>query len=49
LDPNVEYEVDVIDTWNMEVRRLPDTVCGRFMVDLPGRPYMAVRLHAVGH
>ncbi|MGN6125657.1 MAG: DUF5605 domain-containing protein, partial [Humibacter sp.] len=46
-DPEVEYEVDVIDTWNMEVSRLPGTVRGRFTIDLPGRPYMALRFQAV--
>jgi hypothetical protein len=39
--------VNVIDTWNMTVATLPGTRSGRFVVDLPARPYMAVRLRRV--
>ncbi|WAH98474.1 DUF5605 domain-containing protein [Arthrobacter sp. MMS18-M83] len=42
------YEVDIIDTWNMTIDTLPDTVEGRFRLELPGRQFMAVRLRAVG-
>ncbi|KRF21819.1 DUF5605 domain-containing protein [Phycicoccus sp. Soil803] len=45
--PGVRYHVDVIDTWNMTVNRLPGSVEGSVRVDLPGRPYMAIRLVAV--
>ena len=38
------YTVDLIDTWAMTVQRLPGEYEGTFRVDLPGRPYMAVRL-----
>ncbi|WP_337060850.1 DUF5605 domain-containing protein [Kineococcus sp. G2] len=47
LDPAVRWEVDVIDTWNTTVETLPGTRSGRFVVDLPGRPHIAVRLRAV--
>jgi hypothetical protein len=43
-DPGIEWDVDVIDTWNMTVERLPEPLSGRFTVDLPARPYMAIRL-----
>ena len=43
-DPEIDWEVDVIDTWNMTVQTLPGVVAGRFVVDLPGQPYIAVRL-----
>ncbi|UYO96550.1 DUF5605 domain-containing protein [Microbacterium sp. M28] len=46
-DPETEYTVDVIDTWNMTIQRLPGHVTGRFTIDLPGRPYMALRFQAV--
>ena len=36
--------VDVIDTWNMTVERLPGTHEGTVRFDLPGRPYCALRL-----
>lgn len=40
------YTVEVIDTWNMTVDALPGVRTGSFRVDLPGRPYMMVRLRA---
>jgi len=46
LDPAISWQVDVIDTWAMTVQALPGTCSGRFLVDLPGRPYIAVRLRA---
>lgn len=46
-DPETEYTVDVIDTWNMTIERLPDRVSGRFRIELPGRPYLALRFEAV--
>lgn len=44
--PMRRYTVDVIDTWAMTVSRLPGEHEGTFKVELPGRPYMAVRLIA---
>lgn len=44
--PGVQYSMDVIDTWNMSITRIPGTFEGTFRVPLPGRPYMAVRLVA---
>ena len=35
---------DVIDTWNMTVDELPGVHSGQVRVDLPSRPYMAIRL-----
>lgn len=39
--------IDVIDTWNMTVERLPGEQQGNVRVDLPGRPYCAVRLVSI--
>jgi Domain of unknown function (DUF5605) len=46
--PGVRYQVEVIDTWHMTIERLPDPFEGSIRVELPGRPYMAIRLIAVG-
>ncbi|WP_251387469.1 DUF5605 domain-containing protein [Mediterraneibacter agrestimuris] len=43
FDDTTEFEVEVIDTWNMTVEKR-GTVKGQFKVSLPGREYMAVRL-----
>ncbi|OZG56555.1 alpha-L-rhamnosidase [Bifidobacterium tissieri] len=42
-----EYTVDVIDTWNMTVERMPGTYTGTVRADLGGRQYMAVRIQRV--
>jgi hypothetical protein len=38
--------VDVMDTWNMTVQRMPGTYEGTVRFDLPGRPYCALRIVA---
>lgn len=43
-DPSVVWDVDVVDTWNATVDTVARGVSGRFVVELPGRPYIAVRL-----
>ena len=46
LDDSQEYEVEVIDTWNMTIDKT-GIFKGRFRVMLPGRPYMAIRLKKI--
>ncbi len=41
--PEGRFHIDVIDTWNMTVERLPELASGSIRVELPGRPYMAIR------
>ena len=43
FDDNTLYHAEVIDTWNMTVTDA-GIHRGRFRVDLPARPYMAVRI-----
>lgn len=40
------FSVDVIDTWNMTIDRMPGVHSGTLRVDLPARQYMAIRLVA---
>lgn len=47
MNEQVNFRVDVIDTWNMTVTPLPGTYRGNFRIELPGRPYIAVRMAAV--
>ncbi|MGL5928087.1 MAG: DUF5605 domain-containing protein [Dermatophilaceae bacterium] len=47
LPDNTPFEVDVVDTWNLTVDTLPGTYSGSFVIPLPGRQYIAVRLRAV--
>jgi hypothetical protein len=38
------YTAEVIDTWEMTVSPLPGTYSGRVEVELPGQPYLALRV-----
>lgn len=42
-----QYQIDVIDTWNMTITPMEGVHSGNVRVDLPGRPYMAVRFREV--
>jgi hypothetical protein len=46
LDETSEYEVDVIDTWNMTIEN-KGIFKGKFRVVLGGKPYMAIRMKKV--
>lgn len=41
-----EYEVNVIDTWEMTVESR-GIFRGKFRIGLPGKPYMAVQIRKV--
>lgn len=47
LDPSTSYRVDILDTWNMTVTPVAGEFRGRFSIELPRRPYIAVRLQAL--
>jgi hypothetical protein len=44
LPEGTAYRVDVIDTWEMTILPLDGHFEGRFKIELPGKPYIAVRL-----
>ena len=46
LDDINEYEVEVIDTWDMTIEKA-GTFKGKFRVELPGKEYMAIRIRKV--
>jgi hypothetical protein len=43
LPAGPQFEADVIDPWAMTVAKSPGTYSGRCKLELPGRPYLAVR------
>jgi hypothetical protein len=47
MPENQAYRVDVIDTWNMKISALKGERSGNFRIELPGKPYMAVRMRRV--
>jgi hypothetical protein len=44
LDPRKTYRVEIIDTWEMTIREAEGSFSGKFRVELPGKPYIAVRI-----
>lgn len=48
IDDETEYQLNVIDTWNMNIEDR-GIVKGKFTVRLPGRPYMAIQLKRIHH
>lgn len=46
IDDTTEFEAEVIDTWNMTITPA-GTHHGKFCLELPGQPYIAVRLRRV--
>jgi hypothetical protein len=42
-----EYEAEIIDPWEMTVGKVQGTFSGEFVLELPGRPYLAVRMRKV--
>jgi len=44
LDPGKAYRVEIIDTWEMTIRELEGRFLGKFRVEMPGKPYIAVRI-----
>lgn len=47
LGKDRRYKVDIINTWQMTITPIEKIFNGKFEIELPGRPYMAVRVRAV--
>ncbi len=45
--PQGNYHIDIIDTWDMTLDTLPGDYSGAVEIDLPGKPYVAIRLRRV--
>ncbi len=41
------YRLEIIDTWRMTIAPVEGTFSGRFLVDLPGKPYHALQARQV--
>lgn len=47
VPPGRSARIDVIDTWNMTIDQVPGTHIGAVLVELPARPYIAIRVTVV--
>jgi hypothetical protein len=44
LPKDAFYEVEIIDTWNMTITPLQKKLSGRSLIELPQKPYIALRI-----
>jgi hypothetical protein len=44
LPGNSSYKIEVIDTWNMTINPIEQKYSGQCMIDLPQKPYIALRI-----
>jgi len=44
LPKDAFYQVEIIDTWNMTITPIQKKFSGRSMIELPAKPYIAVRI-----
>lgn len=44
LPKNSSFHVEIIDTWNMTITPLQQKFSGRSLIELPGKPYIAIRI-----
>ena len=47
LPDNADYQIEVIDTWEMTIKLIEGVFRGKTTVDLPGKSYHAVRIRRV--
>lgn len=49
LPPYRQYQVEILDTWEMTSQSLEGSFGEVFSIELPGKPYMAVRIQKSGY
>ena len=47
LPEGAKFKIEIIDTWQMTITPLEGQFEGQCEIDLPGKPYMAVRVQSV--
>ena len=45
--PEGRFQIDLIDTWNMTIRRVAEQAQGKISIDMPTQKYMAVRIQKI--
>jgi len=44
LPEDHEFRIEIVDTWEMEISTVGGTYTGKFDIDLPGKPFTALRI-----
>jgi hypothetical protein len=47
LPDGIQFKIDIIDTWNMTITPMEGVFEGKCDLELPGKPYMAVRARRI--
>ena len=47
LPEGCSYEIELIDTWDMTIKKLPGTYSGSIKIEMPEKQYMAIRMRRV--
>jgi hypothetical protein len=47
LPEDAHYKVEIIDTWNMTITPVQKKFSGRSLIELPSKPYIAVRISRI--
>lgn len=47
LPENQKYKVEIIDTWNMTITEVEGVYCGATQINLPTKPYIALRITTI--
>ena len=47
LPEDVAFKIEIIDTWEMTIEEVHGTFSGEFDLELPGKPYTALRIRKV--
>ena len=47
LPEGCTYEIELLDTWNRTIEKLPGTYSGSIRLELPGKQYLAIRMRRV--
>jgi hypothetical protein len=49
LPKDINFQIELIDTWGMAIKKLEGEYTGECSVDLLGKPYQAIRIQKVGY
>lgn len=47
LEEGAAFEIELIDTWDMTIEKLPGTYSGNITIEMPEKQYMAIRMKRV--
>ncbi len=49
LPGHTRFQIDILNAWDMTIEKLEGDFTGKCMIDLPGKPYQALRIQRTGY